>query len=145
MSKFPETVCDCGHAHGHGIDQHALGADNASKCDCHDHSHEPAQPVDPGLIAGASETRAIYRIPNMDCPMEEALIRKKLSSVRGVTGLQFNLMQRVLTVDHEPGITADIESALRAIDMTPESLDGNNEGANWSGPPFWRLFPKSLN
>jgi len=54
--------------------------------------------------------------------MEEALIRKKLASVPGITGLQFNLMQRLLTVDHEPGDASAIEAALRAIDMTPEPL-----------------------
>ncbi|WP_366140983.1 heavy metal translocating P-type ATPase [uncultured Desulfovibrio sp.] len=59
----------------------------------------------------------------MDCPMEEALIRKKLATVPGITGLGFNLMQRVLTVEHGLPSTAPIESALRAIGMTPETLD----------------------
>ena len=54
--------------------------------------------------------------------MEEALIRKKLATVPGITRLTFNLMQRVLTVDHELSSTASIEAALKAIDMTPEPL-----------------------
>lgn len=58
----------------------------------------------------------------MDCPMEEALIRKKLATVPGITGLEFNLMQRVLTVNHELSSTDAIEAALKAIDMTPEPL-----------------------
>ncbi len=58
----------------------------------------------------------------MDCPMEEALIRKKLATVPGITGLEFNLMQRVLTVNHELSSTDTIEAALNAIDMTPEPL-----------------------
>ena len=58
----------------------------------------------------------------MDCPMEEALIRKKLATVPGITGLEFNLMQRVLTVHHELPSTDAIEAALKAIDMTPEPL-----------------------
>ena len=45
----------------------------------------------------ASDTCVLYRILNMDCPTEEALIRKKLSSLPGITGLEFNLLQRVLT------------------------------------------------
>lgn len=61
----------------------------------------------------------------MDCPMEEALIRKKLSGIKGITGLQFNLMQRVLTVDHNLPSTEIIESALKSIDMTPEALSGS--------------------
>uniref|UniRef100_UPI00266F0B3A heavy metal translocating P-type ATPase n=1 Tax=uncultured Desulfovibrio sp. TaxID=167968 RepID=UPI00266F0B3A len=61
-------------------------------------------------------------IVNMDCPMEEALIRKKLATVPGITGLEFNLMQRVLTVNHELPSTDAIEAALKAIDMAPEPL-----------------------
>lgn len=71
----------------------------------------------------ATATRAVYRIPNMDCPMEEALIRRKLAGVPGVTGLGFNLMRRILTVDHDLPSTDAIEAALRAIDMAPEPLD----------------------
>ena len=79
-------------------------------------------------LAAPSATRAVYRILNMDCPMEEALIRKKLATVPGITGLPFNLMQRVLTVEHALPSTASIEAALKAIDMTPEPLDAA-EGA----------------
>ncbi|WP_348946329.1 hypothetical protein ABHF33_07265 [Chitinibacter sp. FCG-7] len=42
------------------------------------------------------------RIMQMDCPTEEGLLRKKLGEHGGVSGMQFNLMQRVLTVTHEP-------------------------------------------
>lgn len=77
----------------------------------------------------ATATRAVYRIPNMDCPVEEALIRKKLARVPGVTGLEFNLMQRLLVVAHEPGPTAAIEAALTAIDMAPEPADALPGGA----------------
>lgn len=42
------------------------------------------------------------RIMQMDCPTEEALIRKKLGSMATVKSLEFNLMQRVLTVVNAP-------------------------------------------
>ncbi|MBI0151352.1 heavy-metal-associated domain-containing protein, partial [Bifidobacterium sp. M0353] len=63
----------------------------------------------------------------MDCPMEEALIRKKLGSIQGITHLEFNLMQRILTVDHELSSTESIIAALKSIDMTPELIP-NNKG-----------------
>ena len=44
--------------------------------------------------------RVTYRIENMDCPTEEALIRDRLGKLPGVTALDFNLMQRVLGVQH---------------------------------------------
>ena len=40
------------------------------------------------------------RIAQMDCPTEEALIRKKLGEMTEVSSLDFNLMQRLLTVVH---------------------------------------------
>ena len=68
----------------------------------------------------AANTRGIetrYRIENMDCPTEEALIRDKLAQVPGVTSLDFNLMQRLLTVRHETPTRGPIEQALSAIGM----------------------------
>ena len=68
----------------------------------------------------AANTRGIetrYRIENMDCPTEEALIRDKLAQVPGVTSLDFNLMQRLLTVRHETPSREPIEQALFAIGM----------------------------
>ena len=78
--------------------------------------------LDYAALGSASDTRAIYRIVNMDCPMEEALIRKKLAGISGITSLEFNLMQRVLTVNHTLASTTVIEEALKAIDMTPEAI-----------------------
>lgn len=100
---------------------------------CCGHTHAPAQAVDPATVGAASATRAVYRILNMDCPMEEALIRKKLGGMPGITGLEFHLMQRVLTVNHTLPSTEGIEAALRSIDMTPEAL-GQNEQADTAAP-----------
>lgn len=96
------------------------------------HGADAPTPAAPGAAAplpAATATRAVYRIPNMDCPVEETLIRKKLAGVPGITGLTFNLMQRLLVVDHEPGPTTAIEAALTAIDMTPEPVDALSGGA----------------
>ncbi|RXF77660.1 heavy metal translocating P-type ATPase [Desulfovibrio sp. DS-1] len=127
----------CG-GHDHSHDHSACGGHDHAHDHSHDHGHEhggccghdhaEAAPVDLSTVGEASDTRAIYRIVNMDCPMEEALIRKKLAGVSGITNLDFNLMQRVLTVDHELPSTEPIVAALKAIDMTPEPL-GLNQGA----------------
>jgi Cd2+/Zn2+-exporting ATPase len=67
--------------------------------------------------ADAPLTRALYRIENMDCPTEEALIRDKLSKLPGITGLEFNLIQRTLAVSHKLPSLAPVEQALSAIGM----------------------------
>lgn len=60
---------------------------------------------------------SIFVIRNMDCPTEEALIRKRLGSVRGISELTFNLMDRRLDVEHMLADEQPILDALREIDM----------------------------
>ncbi|WP_410832374.1 heavy metal translocating P-type ATPase [Paraburkholderia sp. SIMBA_030] len=101
----------------------------------------------------------------MDCPTEEALIRKKFSRMPAVRSMDFNLMQRVLTVVHTPDALGTILAALRSLDFTPELADANpnadagpaaphapsrpwslalaglaavgSEAASWLGAPIW--------
>lgn len=65
----------------------------------------------------SGSSQAIFIINNMDCPTEEALIRNKLTTMEGITALDFNLMQRKLTVTHTLGKSDAIKQALIAIDM----------------------------
>jgi Cd2+/Zn2+-exporting ATPase len=58
-----------------------------------------------------------FIIRNMDCPTEEALIRKRLGSVQGIGELAFNLMDRRLTVAHTLDDEQPIRNALREIGM----------------------------
>ncbi|TAJ78121.1 MAG: heavy metal translocating P-type ATPase [Gallionellaceae bacterium] len=58
-----------------------------------------------------------FIIRNMDCPTEEALIRKRLGSVPGIGGLAFNLMDRRLVVTHTLDGEQPILDALREIGM----------------------------
>ena len=58
-----------------------------------------------------------YHIQNMDCPTEEALIRSKLGQIQGVTDLEFNLVQRTLSVHHTLLTLTPVNEALAAIGM----------------------------
>ncbi|GIU38846.1 MULTISPECIES: heavy metal translocating P-type ATPase [Shewanella] len=93
----------------------------ASKgCGC---TTEPIiQPTAPAPLAIGS-AQAVYRIENMDCPTEEALIRSKLAGLAGVAGLEFNLMQRTLAVRHELPSLSPVEQALKAIGMQAVRMD----------------------
>ncbi|MBA3024353.1 MAG: heavy metal translocating P-type ATPase [Gammaproteobacteria bacterium] len=61
--------------------------------------------------------QSIFVISNMDCPTEEALIRKRLGSVSGIGELSFNLMARRLTVMHTLDDDQAILDALSEIGM----------------------------
>ena len=104
----------------------------APACSC---DHSPASPVSDTPLGQSSPTLAIYRIMDMCCPMEEALIRNKLEPMPGITGLECNLVQRTLSVHHTLPSTTDIEAALTAIGMAPMSVTGPNEGP----PPETRI------
>jgi len=60
---------------------------------------------------------SMFIIRNMDCPTEEALIRKRLGSVPGIGELTFNLMERRLAVTHMLADERPIHDALREIGM----------------------------
>ena len=82
------------------------------------------------------------RILQMDCPTEEGLLRKKLGGMTGVTGLEFNLMQRVLTVTHTPQAIEPILAAVRSLGFTPEIANhasAPTEPAPEAAKPWWPL------
>ena len=88
------------------------------------------KPIEAPTQAPVTARTAEYRIGNMDCPTEETLIRDRLGKLEGVLRLEFNLMQRRLTVGHTLAGTATIELALADIGMHAEPLA---EAATGSG------------
>ncbi|MGG4660274.1 heavy metal translocating P-type ATPase [Pseudomonas vlassakiae] len=60
-------------------------------------------------------------IAQMDCPTEERLITDKLSGMPGIAALHFNLLQRTLTISHEPNALEAALSAIRELGFTPQS------------------------
>lgn len=62
----------------------------------------------------------------MDCPVEENLIKKKLGGMSAVKELDFNLMQRVLTVTHTPDSLEAIMAAIRSLGFAPEVSDNTS-------------------
>src|SRR3546814_2533063 len=68
----------------------------------------------------------------MDCPTEEKLIRDRFQAVPEIVGLQFNLMQRELTVQHTMTSIISIVTVLKKLDLEPvvksDSLNPQREG-----------------
>jgi Zn2+/Cd2+-exporting ATPase len=67
------------------------------------------------LPIGAKELR--FKIQNMDCPTEEALVRKAIGGLPGVVALEFDLINRILTVGHTLTNVSSIDTALSSIGM----------------------------
>jgi Cd2+/Zn2+-exporting ATPase len=78
-----------------------------------------AQAPSPAAVSdSARQARAIFRIEQMDCPTEEALLRKALGNIAGVSALEFNLMDRMLKVEHTLPNVEPITSAITGLGMT---------------------------
>ncbi|WP_312059051.1 cation transporter, partial [Pantoea septica] len=77
----------------------------------------------------AEGVRTSIRIMQMDCPVEEGLIRKKLDGMPEVKELDFNLMQRVLTVVHTPDALDPVLVAIRSLGFEPELPDSSGQHA----------------
>ncbi|MDE1005858.1 MAG: heavy metal translocating P-type ATPase [Paraburkholderia fungorum] len=128
---------DHGHAHSHQAHSHA-------EAGCCGTAHVAAAPVKlPQSEAVGNDLRTAIRIMQMDCPTEEALIRKKFSRMPQVRSMDFNLMQRVLTVVHAPDALESILAAIRSLDFTPELADANPDAAAAAdeapAKPWWPL------
>ncbi len=169
-SAAPDARSDCGgqqagspgQAHAHGAacqsgHRHEAGHQHSHDHDHeHDHSHAPASeggeccaaqafsaaPLRASeLQAGPGQTLTRLRIGQMDCPTEETLIRKKLGGMNEVRDLDFNLMQRVLTVVHDDGTLDGVMAAVRSLDMTPELIEGDAAPAAVpQAKPAWRML-----
>jgi len=136
--KNPEAGNDhADHAHDHSPDA----------C-CSGHTVSVAMPVSlkpAQKVANGTELQTPIRIMQMDCPTEEALLRKKLGGMAGVAGMEFNLIQRVLTVTHEPLAMESILAAVRSLGFTPEIADGDHaEPAQEPAKPWWPLALSGL-
>lgn len=77
----------------------------------------------------------------MDCPTEETLIRNKIGNMAGVAALDFNLMQRVLTVHHTLDSLDAVVKAIASLGMKAEPLsdDGAKAAVAEPGKPWWPL------
>lgn len=77
---------------------------------------EPVVEGGPSALGTGAVAVTVFRIENMDCPNEERLIRGKLSNLPQVSELDFNLMQRRLTVTYS-GALSSVQDALLSIGM----------------------------
>lgn len=69
------------------------------------------------LDTGSSMTQSVLSISKMDCPTEERLIRNKLTGLAGIESMDFNLMQRTLTLSHAPEALPPALDAIRSLGM----------------------------
>jgi Cd2+/Zn2+-exporting ATPase len=96
---------------------------------------------DAPMEAAAGTVLTRIRIGQMDCPTEEALLRKKLGGMACVRDMRFDLMRRVLSVVHVEGTQDQVLAGVRAVGMTPEVQAGQAPAATPPAErPRWKLL-----
>lgn len=74
--------------------------------------------------------KTVFKIPKMDCPSEEALIRIKLDTISAIKNLDFDLQNRTLTVIHVGQLDL-IEKSLSDLHLGSHKV--SNELAGQTG------------
>jgi len=67
-------------------------------------------------------TTTRFLVPAMDCATEKDIIANRLRREAEVEAMDFDLLDRVVTVRHRDGADARVEAALRDIGMAPKRL-----------------------
>ena len=112
---------------------------------CCDHQHpNPATAAPSGDSnphpAGARLSR--FRIEQMDCPTEQGLIETRLGKLAGVSGLEFNLLSRVLGVWHALPDEQTIIAAINELGFSAQPVAAEQPPASATTPaskPWWPL------
>ncbi|KQU88701.1 4-deoxy-4-formamido-L-arabinose-phospho-UDP deformylase [Variovorax sp. Root318D1] len=102
----------------------------------HAHSHAPAETACCGssacgsaAVVAAVDTADIpkgallFRIPTMDCAVEESEIRRALEPVGGISGLRFRLGERTMAITADDAALPDALEAIRKAGFKPEALN----------------------
>ena len=126
---------DHGHSHGRphtqeGPQPFAGGA----PCCCGGACQAAPRPEKEDGPPPASARSDVFRIEAMDCPTEEAMLRKALGGMPGVAGLRFNLLSRELTVHHDLPDTLGIVAAIAALGMEAVPVTAGGAPRPVSGP-----------
>lgn len=117
----PKCECACSCSGSEVKETQTHGVVSACESSANQTTSAPVTGKNSPIPEGASRVR--YRINNMDCPTEEMMIRNKLEPMPGIVRLDFNLLDRELTVYHRLDDTEVIVSALTQLGMPPVLLE----------------------
>lgn len=81
-----------------------------------------AGPAPAPMRVEASGGATLFRIQTMDCPVEEAQIRRALEPVAGIRGLRFQLGARTLAITAPERVVAQALEVIRRVGFDPQPV-----------------------
>ena len=91
----------------------------------HDHDHDHDLPHGQAQAAPAPLAKGWkrFRVPTMDCSVEESEIRRALAGIAGIRALTFQLGQRTLSLDATAAAVEQSLAAMRKAGFEAQALD----------------------
>ncbi|RUR65458.1 heavy metal translocating P-type ATPase [Variovorax guangxiensis] len=118
-----------GHGHTHEHTQ-PKAVDACCGCSASSHSAIPLAPDVSDVPTGA----LLFRIPTMDCAVEESEIRRALEPIAGVKALRFRLGERTMAITTDHGVLPEALAAIRKAGFKPEPLNAPGAQAAPAAP-----------
>ncbi len=119
----------------------STAVDPPRACGCGDAcATAPARGV--GIAPIGNGRASAFRIPTMDCAVEEGEIRRALEGVAGVRGLDFRLGARTLAVDAPAAALPSVLDAIRRAGFDPQPVVSDvpgEDGHTHASEGLWRL------
>lgn len=84
--------------------------------------------------------RTTITVAELDCAAEQAVLQKRLSALPEVASVEFDLLNRRLTVTHDFADENVLHKAIRSLGMTPAAVSlvagasGTNDRVRWAAP-----------
>jgi Cd2+/Zn2+-exporting ATPase len=101
-------------------------ADDAHDDDC---CAAPAAVVRAPAAVGRGRSTVTFRVEELDCATEENELRDALGGLAWVTGLEFDLVARRVSVHHDLAAVDQLEAAIRGAGMRPTVVATAASGA----------------
>lgn len=96
----------------------------------------------PGELVVTSARRIVLSVPEMDCPVEAGEIQKAFAAA-GITGADFNVMTRTVTLSGDDDLEAAAVRAVESCGYTAKAA-ASGPGTIESAPIPWALYISAL-
>jgi Cd2+/Zn2+-exporting ATPase len=131
----------------------ATPQDHGAACCTHAHvevtdnvKRSPVKPPGDNLLCSTAteDTQSVFFVEEMDCAAEIALIQNKLSALPAVRDMDFDIMQRRVTVSHTPGQQETVLQAIHSLGMSATIIDPDSTSKDDPPQKRRRAWPLAL-
>lgn len=91
---------------------------------------QPQPLTEPAADREEPEQQSRFYIADMCCPAESGMIESALQPLATVSAINFNLMERIVSVQHSAGSGEDVAAAIAGVGFKPQALQAGDQAAD---------------